>query len=209
LESVNLQAMSAEPRPAHGVACVVLAAGAGRRFGAVKQLAPLAGRPLLDHALAVANASEVERVVLVLGAHAQRVRAGVAAGRAEVVVCDDWRKGMAAPLRLGIETVADAEAALILLGDQPLVTRAAIERVLAARTPGSAAVRATYDGAPGHPVVLERTLFGAVAELGGDEGARSLLAGEGVATVACEDVADPLDVDSPADLERAAARLGG
>lgn len=201
--------MSVAPKSPRGAACLVLAAGAARRFGDAKQLAPLAGRPLLEHALATANASALERVVLVLGAEAQRVRAAVDRGRAEVVVCDDWREGLSAPLRRGIEAVGNADAALILLGDQPLITPAAIDRVLGARAAGLVAVRATYDGAPGHPVLLERTLFASVAELRGDEGARSLLTGDGVAGVACEDVADPLDVDTPADLERAAARLGG
>jgi molybdenum cofactor cytidylyltransferase len=190
-----------------GLACLVLAAGAGKRFGGRKQLAELAGRPLLEHAIASANAAPASRVVVVLGAHAAEIQERVAFGRAEPVVCESWGEGMAAPLRRGIAAVHDAEAALVLLGDQPLVTVAAIERVVAGRAPGNAAVRATYGGAPGHPVLIERGLFKAIGGLRGDAGARALLDRPNVAFVRCDDIADPLDIDTAADLELASARV--
>jgi CTP:molybdopterin cytidylyltransferase MocA len=186
------------------VGCLVLAAGAGRRFGArPKQLAPLAGRPLLEHALANAAAAPVDRVVAVLGAGAAEITAAVDLHGAEPLIAARWPEGMAAALRDGIVALADCRAAVVLLGDQPLVGPEAIERVLAARGPEHAAVRATYGGQPGHPVLIERRLFAAVAGLRGDFGARSLLGAERTREVACDDVADPLDVDSAADLHAA------
>jgi CTP:molybdopterin cytidylyltransferase MocA len=191
-----------------GVGCLVLAAGAGRRFGAgPKQLAPLAGRPLLEHALAHAAEAPVDRVVAVLGAGAAKIAAGVDLHDAEPLVCVGWEEGMAAPLRDGIAALADCEAAVVLLGDQPLVGPAAVERVLAGRGAGLDAVRATYGGDPGHPVLIERRLFAAVAGIRGDSGARSLLTAERTRAVPCDDVADPIDVDTPADLRLAEQAL--
>ncbi|HET6831718.1 MAG TPA: nucleotidyltransferase family protein, partial [Solirubrobacterales bacterium] len=165
------------------------------------------GRPLLEHALAHAAAAPVDRVVVVLGAGADEVLARVDLHGAEPVVCRDWEEGMAAPLRAGIATLAGCAAVVVLLGDQPLVPAAAVDRVLAARRPDRDAVRATYEGQPGHPVVLERRLFPAIAGLEGDTGARALLAGRSVVEVACEGIADPLDVDSPDDLRIAEQAL--
>lgn len=190
-----------------GIGCVVLAAGAGRRFGGGKQLAPLAGRPLLEHALEQAAAAPVDRVVVVLGDGGAEIAAALNLHDAEPLVCDGWAEGMAAPLRSGIAALDDCAAALILLGDQPLVGVAAIERVLAGRAPGSDAVRATYGGRPGHPVLIERRLFAAIAGLRGDTGARELLAAARTRELPCDDVADPLDVDSVADLRAAEQAL--
>ncbi|GIK76383.1 MAG: nucleotidyltransferase family protein [Thermoleophilia bacterium] len=191
------------------VACLVLAAGAGRRFGpgGPKQLALLRGRPLLEHVLAQASGSAVDRVVVVLGAGGEAILDRLDLHGAAPLACGSWREGMSAPLREGIEAVADCDAAVVMLGDQPLVTAAAVDRVLAARKSGSDATRASYGGRPGHPVVLERRLFPAIGGLAGDAGARSLLGSGRVGTVPCDDVADPLDVDTPADLRRAEQAL--
>ena len=189
------------------IGCLVLAAGAGRRFGGCKQLAPLAGRPLLEHALANATATGVDRIHVVLGAHAEEILARIDRHGVSPLLCADSEQGMSAPLRAGIAAVADCEAAVVLLGDQPLVTAAAVDRVLDARRHDRDAVRATYGGNPGHPVVLEDRLFASVAELEGDIGARALLGGAQVLEVPCDDIADPLDVDSPSDLRIAEHRL--
>lgn len=192
-----------EPEPGT-VGCVVLAAGAGRRFGpGPKQLAPLAGRPLLEHALVHAAAAPADRVVVMLGAEAAAITAAINLQGAEPLVCTDWTEGMSAPLRTGIVALNDCAAIVVMLGDQPLVGAAAVARVLAARNVDHDAVRASYAGDPGHPVLLERPLFAAIARLKGDAGARSLLAGSRVRVVPCDDIADPLDVDTPADLRAA------
>jgi CTP:molybdopterin cytidylyltransferase MocA len=181
------------------VTALVLGAGAGTRFGAApKQLAEVGGKPLLQHAIDLAQPLGG---VLVLGARAEEVRASVDPGRLEVVVCDTWDQGQSASLRAGLAALPDAEAVLVLLGDQPRIGRAAVERVLAARDPARHdAVRAAYDGRPGHPVALERALIDrAQAALRGDQGFRDLL---GAAhAVECGDIADPTDVDTPEDLE--------
>jgi molybdenum cofactor cytidylyltransferase len=173
---------------------VVLAAGAGRRFGGPKQLARVGGRPLVEHALAAVRG--LDRVVVVLGARAEEIRAGADLTAAEVVVCPEWAEGMGASLRHGLAAAAGADEVVIVLADQPFITPAVVARVLAA--PGDAA-RAVYEGAPGHPVVLRRPVLARVGELRGDSGFRDLF-GE-VTEVECADLADPTDIDTQADLE--------
>jgi len=176
---------------------LVLAAGAGRRFGEQpKQLAELQGRPLLQHAVdAAVAAPALERVVVVLGARAEQVRAAIDFGRAEPVVCPDWEEGQAASLRCGLRALQGFDRIVVTLGDQPWVSTEAIMR-LAHEPPGT---RAAYDGVPGHPVVLGGELAEAALALKGDEGARSLL--RGARTVECGDVADARDVDTVGDLK--------
>lgn len=185
---------------------LVLAAGAGRRFGAAKQLAELDGRPLLEHALSAMAAAPLGRLVVVLGAGAEEIQARVDLHGAEPVVCADWRDGQAASLRAGIAALADAAAVAITLGDQPRISPHAVTRVLAARDGEASALRATYGGVPGHPVVLERSLFHSIEALSGDAGARSLLAGLEVRAVACDGLGRPDDVDTPDQLVTLRAR---
>jgi CTP:molybdopterin cytidylyltransferase MocA len=135
------------------VAGIVLAAGEGSRFGSVKQLAPLAGRPLLEHVLAT-MAGSCDRVALVLGAHAEAVRAGVDLHGATPVVCEDWAQGTFASLRCGLLALGSAdEAVVVALGDQPTLSR---ERIAAVLATDGLLVRALADGAPSHPVVIRR-----------------------------------------------------
>jgi CTP:molybdopterin cytidylyltransferase MocA len=185
---------------------VVLAAGAARRFGSPKQLAQLDGRPLLQHAVdAACAAPDLERVVLVLGAQAERVRRAVDPGRAEVVVAEGWEDGMAASLRAGLLAARDSEWVVILLGDEPLMPAAALRDVLhAARAapPEVLAVRATWDGEPGHPVALRGSVAGRAGELSGDQGARALLRDAVVLEVECSPLGPSPDIDRPEDLER-------
>jgi molybdenum cofactor cytidylyltransferase len=181
---------------------LVLAAGAARRFGAPKQLAELDGVPLLQHAVdAMLAARGVDRVVVVLGAGAGEVRAAVDFGEAEVVECHGWAEGMAASLRAGIDALASCEAVVVTLGDQPRMSPEAIAAVVKAAAPGVDAVRAVYDGEPGHPVLLADTLHHRVGLLRGDTGARDLLDGAEVRTVEVGHLGRPGDVDTPEELE--------
>ncbi|HTN23059.1 MAG TPA: nucleotidyltransferase family protein [Solirubrobacteraceae bacterium] len=188
------------------IAGVVLAAGGASRFGGAKQLAELDGLPLLEHAIrSIEAVPAIERVVVVLGARADEVRAGVDFGAAEVVVCEDWASGQSASLKTGIAAIADtAEAAVITLGDMPRVTPQVIARFagLAAEHGADARARAVYDGVPGHPVALGSAHFDAVADIEGDIGARELLRSIGVHKIECSQLCDAIDIDTPADLER-------
>jgi len=181
--------------PDPSVAGVVLAAGAGSRFGGAKQVARLDGRPLLDHVLAAARGAALEPLVLVLGAHAATVRAAVDVDDLRVVECADWAEGLSASLRCGLAALPDADAVLVLLGDQPFLGAEVVRAIAAARPPA----RATYGGVPGHPVLLDAALIARAGELRGDAGFRDLL--DGVAHVECGQEGDPRDVDTEQDME--------
>jgi CTP:molybdopterin cytidylyltransferase MocA len=187
-----------------GAAGLVLAAGAGSRFGGpvAKVLAPFRGRPLVEWPVAALGAGGVARTFVVLGAEAEAVAAGADLGGAEVVRCPGWSEGLSASLRAGVAAASAAAftAVVVALGDQPLLSGAAVARILAARTPGEIdAIRATYAGIPGHPTLLEAATFPAIATLRGDAGARDLLRDPAtrVRLVACDGLGRPDDADTP------------
>jgi CTP:molybdopterin cytidylyltransferase MocA len=186
---------------------IVLAAGAGTRFGGGKQLALLDGRPLLEHAARAITSAPVGRVIVVLGAEAEDVLAAVDLHGAEPLVCERWSEGQSASLACGLAELADCEAVVVTLGDQPRVSPNAIRRVIAGRGGGIAAVRATYGSGPGHPVLLERELFDRLRDVSGDHGARNLLMSVRTREIPCDDLGNGADVDTPAELD--ALRAGG
>jgi molybdenum cofactor cytidylyltransferase len=175
---------------------LVLAAGAGTRFGGTKQLADLRGRPLLSYAVDAMTAA-VPRVVVVLGHAAEEIARRVALP--EVVVCEDWARGQAYSLRAGVAALAGADAVVVTLGDQPFITPAVITGALE-QLDGHDAVRAVYGGVPGHPVVLGRRVLDAVPELSGDAGARELLARFRVRRWEAGHLADATDIDTREEL---------
>jgi molybdenum cofactor cytidylyltransferase len=179
------------------IAGLVLAGGAGTRFGSdSKLLAELDGRPLLEHAIrAQCSVAELARVVVVLGSRASEIVARCDwFGQAEPIVCPDWADGQSASLRCGVRALAGASKVIVTLGDEPLITPSVIR--LFVDQPGG--TRATYNGRPGHPVVLGPEQLDAVAALRGDRGARGLLGGP---TIECAELCSDRDVDTPADLE--------
>jgi molybdenum cofactor cytidylyltransferase len=184
------------------VAGLVLAAGSGERFGSPKQLALLDGRPLLEHALvAMAAARRIDTTVVVLGAYAEQVLRGVPLHGAEVVLCEDWTRGQGASLRAGVSALGErVEAIVVTLGDQPAIDPRAIDRVISARDRRSVAIRASYDGRAGHPVLFERAMFPKLAALRGDEGARSLLGAADVRIIDCDGLGSNRDIDTTIDL---------
>jgi molybdenum cofactor cytidylyltransferase len=191
---------------AGGVAALVLAAGAGARFtDGIKQLAPFRGHALVEHAVSAVSTPALRARFVVLGAQADAIAAGADLGDATVVRCPDWTEGLSASLRAGVDaaSAAGCDAIVIVLGDQPLLSTAAVERVVAARAPERFdAIRATYAGIPAHPTVLESSTFAAVLELHGDAGARALLSSVRAHTVPCDGLGRPDDVDTAADLAR-------
>ena len=182
---------------------VVLAAGGGSRFGGTKQLAELRGRPLLSYAVeSMLAVPAIWPVVVVLGHDAHAILRGVEFGDATVVVCDAWQEGQSASLRAGIEALGDVDAAVVTLGDQPRITPQVIAATLDFDADCHDAVRATYGGAPGHPVLLTRRLLARAGELRGDVGFRDLLSGQRVRRFEAGHLCDPVDVDTQEELAR-------
>ncbi|MFC4001367.1 NTP transferase domain-containing protein [Prauserella oleivorans] len=184
---------------------LVLAAGAGRRFGKPKALATLRGESLVARAVRVLAEGGCAPVVVVLGARADEVRPLVPAA-AVTVEAADWAEGMGASLRAGLRALPSLdpvpEAALVHLVDLPGVGAGVVARVLAHGGP-EALARAAYDGTPGHPVLFGRRWWREIADdVTGDRGARGWLAGRGdVRLIECADLGSGADADTPAELE--------
>jgi CTP:molybdopterin cytidylyltransferase MocA len=180
---------------------IVLAAGEGRRFGGPKQLAKFRGRPLLEYAIeAQSRVPGIERIVVVLGAHADQVVREVDLLDAEPVVCDRWAEGQAASLQRGLDELTEADAVIVTLGDQPGITPQVVAMILDQVDSPALAARAVYGGRPGHPVMIKRELFPRVRELRGDVGARPVLEEVGARAIEAGHLCDPRDVDTPEDL---------
>jgi nicotine blue oxidoreductase len=190
----------------NGVSVVLLAAGAGSRFGGGKLLASFRGRPLIEAALSGLRESPVDEIIVVVGAEGERLRSIAAKYRARVVENPAWEEGMSTSVRAGIRACApEVRAALISLADQPLVGTGAVERLVEAFEGGAEVAVATYEGEPRNPTLFARGVWPLLeSELSGDKGARVFLRRypELVTAVPCDGIANPADVDTVEDLRR-------
>ena len=190
---------------------LLLAAGAGRRMGGPKSLLRDAhGVPYLDRAVGALLEAGCDTVTVVLGASAGDARLLLdEAGWTEdpdvdVIVAEDWDEGMGASLRTGLAALAGGgeDAALVSLVDLPDVGTDVLRRVLDAGSGAGSLVRATYDGQPGHPVLIGRDHWaGVLATAQGDRGARTYLAAHEPVACECGDLATGRDLDRPEDLD--------
>jgi molybdenum cofactor cytidylyltransferase len=155
---------------------IVLGAGASRRLGRPKQTLPLGDTTLLGHVVREAEASSLERVVLVVGGAADEALAGIDPARATVTRNDAYGSGCASSLLAGLDAAGDTEAIMLLLGDMPGVGAATIDSVGSAWERGRpwAAVTA-YRGERGHPFVFARSAFGDLRALHGDKAVWKLI----------------------------------
>jgi len=205
------------------VAGLVLAAGAGRRMGRPKALIRDGqGVPWVVRTAQVLAEAGCSPVVVVVGASADEVRAELTTEPVQVVEATNWPEGMSASLRAGLgslrnlpaatssaaaagppaEAVGVAEAVVVVPVDLPGLTSSAVRRVLESAST-DALVRATYDGSPGHPVLIGRAHWdGVIASAHGDAGARDYLRAHRVELVACDDVGDGADADTPDDVPK-------
>lgn len=191
------------------IAGILLASGASTRFGGDKLLAPLDGRPVVRWS-ADALVDRVDTLVVVVREEALTVRRALEGLPIRWAINHDAERGMSTAIRAGIAALpVSVAAAIVALGDQPLVDPGVVERLVARwREHSAPAVQPRYDDGRGHPVLFDRSLFPALSALEGDVGARAVL----------ESVADsldlltvagprPIDVDTPEALRDVAAEL--
>jgi len=192
---------------------VVLAAGSGRRFGSNKLLATLRGRPLvlqtLEHLTAARRSGLLAGIVTVTAAGDDAVAHTIAQSGSVVVENPNPTSGMGRSLQLGIRRLDDpsveprAEAAVIVLADQPMVRQEVLAALRNAWLGGADIVRPVYHDdpdIPGHPVLLDRSRWQLVDDVQGDRGLGPALEShtDWVMTVMVEG-SNP-DIDTPADL---------
>lgn len=193
------------------MAGVILAAGSASRMGERKQLLSLSGRPLLAHVIAAARQTSLDPLLIVLGAAATQIRAQLDLDGLTVVENPAYATGQSTSVRAAVIALPEqVEAAIFLLGDQPEVSPAAIERVVTTyRQTGAPIVQPCYAEGRGNPVLISRALFPELLALTGDIGARPLLRRH-VEAIAFADVGElrrPEDIDTPEDYERLCRRV--
>ncbi len=185
------------------IAGLVLAAGLGRRMGAVKPLIDVGGAPSLGRVLATLDESGIEFVAVVVGDDAERIRSEVDLERRLVVVNPSPERGMASSLALGLAALpADAEGVLVFHADMPFVQSATVRAVL--RLAAEAEIAAPcWQGVRGFPVFFRRSQWnGLRASLHGDTGGKSFIRRHPnrLGTVEVEDPGCVRDIDRPDDL---------
>ncbi|HZF35131.1 MAG TPA: molybdopterin-binding/glycosyltransferase family 2 protein [Candidatus Angelobacter sp.] len=202
----------AAPR-APRIAAILLAAGRSSRMGvANKLLTDIDGAPMVRHAVEAATASHARPVIVVTGNEQGKVQAALRGCKATFVHNPRFAEGMSTSLQAGLAALpANVDGALVCLGDMPLVTAAALDRLIAAFSPleGRAICVPTWNGKRGNPVLWDRRFFVAMADLAGDVGAKHLIGEHAdlVAEVAMSDDAVLTDIDTPEAL--AALRQAG
>lgn len=188
------------------LAALVLAAGGSRRLGRPKQLEPWGHTTLLGHVVEGVRALPVDEVWVVLGADLDLVMTSVDLADCGVVENPEWEEGLASSLRVGLDALtrlSRADAALVVLGDQPGIAPDVVARLIEARRRSRRpAAVPKYRYAWGNPVLVDRSLWARLMSLEGDEGARRLLQAhpEWVEEV-WVDRLPPRDVDTQADVD--------
>jgi molybdenum cofactor cytidylyltransferase len=184
------------------VAAIVLAAGRSTRMGRNKLMADLEGEPLLLRAVDAALASRARPVIVVTGHESEKATAALQGRAISIVHNPDYEKGLSTSLRRGIAALpADADAALVCLGDMPKIEARLLDRLMQAFNPveGRAICVPAWQGKRGNPVLWGRQFFPEMAALTGDVGAKHLMAEhpELVVEVPVEDDGILADVDTP------------
>lgn len=191
------------------IGAIILAAGEGARFRAAggagsKLLALYHGKSLVRHVAEAALSAGLAGVIVVTGYEDVAIREELAGLPLTFVVNEDYASGMGSSLRVGFSVrPAQWKAAVILLGDMPLVDAALIGQVADAYTDDTTAVVPTYEGVRGNPVLLSARLAPEIAHLSGDMGARQILRGRNdVRDMPVTSAASRLDIDTPEALKQ-------
>jgi molybdenum cofactor cytidylyltransferase len=187
------------------VGLIILAAGESSRFGAPKQLAQTpGGKPMLTCVTETALASEAEPVIVVLGSRAETIRHVIHDLPAQVVLNSQWAEGQSSSIRAGLQALPpEISAVLIMLADQPMISPAIVNRIIARyRRTLSPVVFPVCNGRRGHPVLFDRCAFAELSTLKGDTGGKSVVQRylPQAEQVDIDEVSITLDIDTIQDL---------
>lgn len=193
------------------IAALILAAGQSSRMGQHKMLLPLLGKPLLLHVVDHALAAAFDEIIVVVGHHADDVRAALAGYRVRIAENPAYQQGQSTSMRAGIAALDPAvEAVIILLGDQPLVSPSILKSLTQTwQRSGKPIVAPFYHGQRGNPVLFARALFPELLNVTGDQGGREVLqrhASE-IEPVQVDDANAALDLDTWQEYQALLQRL--
>ena len=181
----------------------IMAAGRASRFGATKQIASYAGEPLAGHAAAVARRAFGDRVLNVLGHDLSAVLHALGPDGGFAIVNDDYEQGLGSSIACAARSCRElADALVIVLADQPLVTAAHLRDLVEAWSGAEHRIVATaFDDTRGPPVLFPRAAFDDLSRLRGDRGAHTLLRDSRFELRSIRFQLAAVDIDLPADLD--------
>jgi len=188
-------------RTKHATGAILLAAGASTRMGSMKQLLPWKSSTLLEHSIRQLKQTDIDFLVVVLGANAEVILKKISFDDVEVVVNGDWQKGMATSIAAGLssllEKTPEIQSVLIALSDQPLLDinyyKNLIDKSLISK---NKIVASAYSDQLGVPAIFDRDYFDNLLNLKGNQGARALLRGGGVGVTSVKAGKLALDLDT-------------
>jgi len=193
------------------IAGLILAAGESSRMGTDKATLTYRGRAFLELMVQTLGEVDIERIVVVLGHHAEDIQRQIKVEAAQVVINPDYRSGQTSSLQVGLRSLIadDLEAILLCLVDHPAVSAETVRRIVATfRQSGAPVVIPTYQGRRGHPVLIGRQVFDELLQLASDAGADSVVRRYRPVTqfVEVEDEGVVIDVDDPESYQRLTGR---
>ncbi|MFR9749744.1 NTP transferase domain-containing protein [Nocardia sp. 004] len=185
---------------------VVLAAGSSRRLGTPKQILPYRNTTILGATLDAVRSCAFDQLIVTLGGAAAAVRRKVDLTGLDVVMAEDFGSGCSASVRSALRAVDPrAEGIVLMLGDQPGLSVATVDRLLAEGTSAPIMICRYRDGV-GHPFWLSRTVFDELTRLPGDKAVWKIIDSGRIAVSRLDvDTPVPLDVDTWDDYERLCA----
>lgn len=189
------------------IGVVILAAGSSSRLGYAKQLVEFNGKPLLQHAIDVSGLLDFDSKVLVLGARKDKIESEIDLKEFEVVANENWEEGMSTSISKGVlrsqELEHELDHILILLSDQPFVSKERIEELIQVQLDkNSQATFSEYSGDIGVPAIFSAEVFHDLKELKGDQGAKKLIHDEKLDYGIVKFEEGNFDVDTAEDVER-------
>lgn len=192
--------------PGKKTAGIILAAGSGSRMGKTKQLMPFGKTTLLGQVVEAAKKSALHEIIIVLGYKAEKIRKTLDSANTKIIINRGYSKGQSTSLIKGLENVSSVcDAAMFLLGDQPLVTAGIINQLIDAFESTDALITIPYcNGKRGNPVIIARPLFYRLKSLSADIGARDIFNEfkESILKVQIPDNAILNDVDTMDDYKK-------
>tara|TARA_R100000935_G_scaffold48778_1_gene73517 strand:- start:837 stop:1445 length:609 start_codon:yes stop_codon:yes gene_type:complete len=188
------------------IGVVILAAGSSSRLGYSKQLVEFKGKCLLQHAIDVSDSLEFDTKILVLGARKEKIEGKIDLKGFEVVMNENWEKGMSSSIRIGISQSQELEHELdhivILLSDQPFVSKESIEDLIKVQLDKNCqATFSEYAGDIGVPAIFSAEVFHDLKELKGDQGAKKLIHNKKLDYEIVKFEMGNFDVDTAEDVE--------
>lgn len=185
---------------------ILLAAGQSSRLGQPKQLLVYQGKTLLQHAIDMVKLSPAKPIVVVLGSGIESILHTIDTTGLHIVENDDWQSGIGSSISYGVKSLQGfhpvPDAVILMTCDQPFVSPGLLNELIAKqKETGAPIVASQYDETIGTPALFHLTLFGQLATLKGDSGAKKLIYQNKDDVVAVPFSQGGIDIDTLADYQ--------